>query len=58
MKDRETAEATAADHHGNLESAGDEKKPGLIRRIWDYLFGRSEPPEHPPPPPHSPGAGM
>lgn len=33
------------------------RRPGLLRRIWDYVFGRSEAPYHPPPPPHSPGAG-
>ena len=34
------------------------KRVGFLRRIWNYLFGRSEPPAHPPPPPYSPGAGV
>lgn len=34
-----------------------QRRPGLLRRVWNYVFGRSEPPYHPPPPPHSPGAG-
>lgn len=38
---------------GHLRSEGN-----LFYRMWKYLFGRSDPPEHPPPPPHSPGAGV
>ena len=32
------------------------KRVGYFRRIWDYFFGRSEPPVRPPPPPYTPGA--
>lgn len=33
------------------------RRPRLLRRVWNYVFGRSEAPYHPPPPPYSPGAG-
>lgn len=38
-------------------AAPKEERAGFMRRIWAYVFGRSEPPRHPPPPPYSPGAG-
>lgn len=40
------------------QAAVPNRKPGLLRRIWSYWFGRSDAPEHPPPPPYSPGAGI
>lgn len=33
------------------------EKQSAVRRVLNYVFGRSEPPMHPPPPPYSPGAG-
>lgn len=52
-------DATVSDSEppGSSEPAIAERGAGPLRRIWDYVFGRSEVPHHPPPPPYSPGAG-